>query len=156
MTREKNIVFVCSANICRSPMAELIGRRLLDEAGPACIVSSAGTLGMEGHPAATNAREALFEIGLDLEEHRSRGVTAQIVEDADALVVMSPEHEIALLGEADVEPKIHRSWEFTDKRARLDEIRDPVGLDLEAFRHCRDELLECVGNWAREFAAQQR
>ena len=116
MTREKNIVFVCSANICRSPMAELIGRRLLDEAGPACIVSSAGTLGMEGHPAATNAREALFEIGLDLEEHRSRVVTAQIVEDADALVVMSPEHEIALLGEADVERLVGATWRAAGRR----------------------------------------
>ncbi len=155
------VVFVCSGNICRSPMAEVIGGKLLAElladSDLECAVESAGTLGIESHPAARNAQDAVLEIGLDLSDHESQGISFRILHHATAFVVMSPEHESALLHNApDDEARIVRLWEFTDEPGRLDEIRDPVGQDSDAFRRCRDEIVECLQNWTRFFADQLR
>jgi protein-tyrosine-phosphatase len=147
---------ICSGNICRSPMAEVIGRRLLDEAGIDADVSSAGTLRIEDQPAARNARHATLEIGLDLEQHRSQGISFEIIDATDVFIVMSPEHEHGLreLSSA-VTGKIERLWEHTDEPGRLDEIRDPVGQDVDAFRRCRDEIVECLRNWVASLASER-
>ena len=73
------ILFVCSGNTCRSPLAEVITRRLLADANRTDVeVSSAGTNAWDGSPASDGALLVGMERGLDLSEHRSRQLTPDI------------------------------------------------------------------------------
>lgn len=148
MNRSPRYLFVCSGNICRSPMAEVVARGLLEEAGVRAEVSSAGTLGIEGHPASDLATRVVAEIGYDLESHRSRGVTRELLGASDTIFVMAPEHEFEIAGlDGSVESKIERLWEYCDPPGRLTYMFDPVGCGIEVFRMSRDDILECLKNW---------
>jgi protein-tyrosine-phosphatase len=149
--RRPVITMVCSGNICRSPMACAIARDMIAKLGLDGEVDSAGTLGIVGKPADPHARVALGMLGLEQEEHRSRAIDAAIIQRADALVVMSAEHERSIrLRDPTAAAKIHRLWEYTDESNRLEEIDDPIGGDLEVFLDCRDDLVECLTNWIAE------
>src|SRR5210317_2297757 len=85
------LVFVCTGNMCRSPMAEYMLRyRLPDDAK--WEVSSAGTMAAEGMDASANAVEALREIGIEMSKHRTRPVTADVLKQAAVVVAMARSH----------------------------------------------------------------
>lgn len=145
MTR---ILFVCSGNLCRSPMAAALAEKMLSTAGIPAVVASAGTLGIYGSPAAANAIKVLEDVGVDLRRHSSQGISTVLLRAADHVVVMAPVHEQELLArEPAVAPKIRRLWEYTSPPGKLQEIEDPVGLPIEAFAECRETIVECLGVW---------
>ena len=87
------ILFVCSGNTCRSPLAEAITRRLIARASRDDVtVSSAGTNAWDGSPASDGALLVGMERGLDLSAHRSRLLTEEMVKEADLILVMAPPH----------------------------------------------------------------
>jgi protein-tyrosine-phosphatase len=133
------ILFVCSGNTCRSPLAEAIARRLLEAAGRSDVeVSSAGTSAWEGSPASDGALLVGMERGLDLSQHRSRLLTPEIVSDADLILVMSPSH-LSRVREIDPGAKAHLLAGFASGReARA--VQDPFGGDLAAYRETVDDL----------------
>ena len=104
------VVFVCTANICRSPVAEaLFVDWLHKQAVPGdWTVGSAGTWAAPGAPASAYSRELLGELGLDLELHRARHVDRQIVETADVLLCMTRSQREALRAEfPDLAGRVH-------------------------------------------------
>jgi len=85
------ILFVCTANQCRSPMAEALLRRHLTEREIPAEVSSCGLL--EGNmPAAEIALEAMKDFDLDLSDHRSRRVSRYLIDESDLILTMTREH----------------------------------------------------------------
>ena len=92
------IVFVCTGNICRSPMAAAIARDLLDRSGRSDVrVESAGTFALEGHAPTSDAELAAAAHGLSLDGHRAQQLTRELVSRADLVVGMEDEHaEFAL------------------------------------------------------------
>src|ERR1700681_2260509 len=88
-----NIVFICTGNTCRSPMAEAIARKAAVERGLANVeVSSAGTSAWEGAPASDGALLVALERGMDLNEHRAQTLTRDIVQSSDIILAMGPHH----------------------------------------------------------------
>lgn len=87
------ILVLCTANVCRSPMAEVLLRARLDAAriGEEVAVGSAGFL-TEGMPAAAEAIEVMADRGLGLEDHRSRRTTPEMVASADLVLCMARRH----------------------------------------------------------------
>lgn len=84
---------VCTGNTCRSPMAEGILKSILDHRGEdGIIVSSAGISGLNNYPATKNAVEAARHWGVDISAHRARSLSGDIIESADLILAMSPEH----------------------------------------------------------------
>jgi protein-tyrosine phosphatase len=148
------VMFVCSGNICRSPMAAGWARSEFDARGVDARVVSGGTLGIVGKPAASFGQLAMEEKGIDISEHYSQGIQPAMAEAADWVVVMSPRHEQFLMQHLPhLADRLVRMWEYAP--SDLDQISDPVGQDVEAFRACRDLLEECVKTWIEEILEER-
>jgi len=142
------IVFVCTANSCRSPMAEAICKRLLAERlgceaedlpQRGYNVLSAGTAGVDDCPASRQAVEAMRRRGLDLSEHKSRPVTPGLVEDADVVFVMARHHGQSIRR---VLPEAAGKIRPMDPDGR--DIEDPVGGSVDEFVACADRIEQCL------------
>ena len=104
------ILTVCTGNICRSPLAEQLLRRRLEEAGhPAVRVVSAGTMAEDGAAMETESAELSVRYGGDPTEHRARYLTEAIVADADLVLTASREHRAAVVS---LHPRANR-YAFT-------------------------------------------
>jgi protein-tyrosine phosphatase len=139
------ILFVCSGNICRSPMAEAMLRSMMPQDWHSEVkIYSAGTLGIEGAPADERAKRVMEEININLRSHRSQGVTPESVKNCDYILVMSSDH-LDYFREHFPEhmDKVHllRSFKRDDPLAdELVSIADPVDAPLERFRDTRDMI----------------
>ena len=137
----KNLLFVCTGNICRSPLAEVIARAYAEERGREVEVASASVLGLDGPPAHKHSIKVASEIGLQLQHHRAQPVTAELVAWADYILGMEIQHAAKLRGgfpEAD--EKIMLLGTF----GGVHEIVDPLGKWRPRFRACRDLIQDCV------------
>ncbi|MGF1448007.1 MAG: low molecular weight protein arginine phosphatase [Opitutales bacterium] len=141
------ITVVCTANICRSPMAASLLRHALDaEAEPLrnLQVASAGVSVHEGQPASENSIRALKNVGIDLEDHRSQVLTAEGIERSRLLLCMTESHRalIDLLYPQRQAPlKLFR--ELMDN-PQPPEIPDPFGGPLNEYEACRDAMVEAI------------
>lgn len=133
----EQIVFVCTGNTCRSPMAEGLFRALDGEARTGLAAASAGMFAHDGLPASENAVKAAAELGADLSAHRARQLTPEIARQAKYLVCMTAAHYDRLVQAM--------PW-AEDKVFTLapDDIADPFGGDLETYRACAAQLKDAV------------
>ncbi len=146
ITETMKILFVCSGNTCRSPLAEAIARRLVAESGRTDVaVSSAGTQAWDGSPASDGSLLVGMERGLDLSGHRSRQLTKEIIDENDLVLVMAPSH-MTRVKELSPSASVHLLAGFASDEGSSRTVPDPFGGDLDAYRETTDELeLELAG-----------
>src|SRR3954463_10591076 len=136
-----NLLFVCSGNTCRSPMAEAFARKIAERRGIQDLnVSSAGTNAFDNVPATDEALLVGMERGLDLTSHRSRMLTPEIVSDADLVFVMTPSH-VEQVKQMGGRGKVHVIDEYASGASNRG-VSDPYGGDLDAYRNTADVLEE--------------
>ena len=135
----KKLIFVCTGNTCRSPMAEGLLRHLLPPASE-WEISSAGICAAEGWPASENSVKALREKEIDISNLTSATLTPNLIDDADLLVTMTTGHRQAILtATPKSKDKVFLLKSFGVAQCAAD-INDPVGGPLDLYRHVRDEI----------------
>lgn len=136
-TKEKTldkVLFVCTANICRSPMAEALFNALAEDKGLGSRAQSAGVAALEGEPIAPNAREALEEIGVYPKHHSARQVNARMLEEADLVLTMSPRHVAELRRVFGDSFRARTLPEYAGGASSEEGIPDPYGSTISAYR----------------------
>ncbi|MEP7326495.1 MAG: low molecular weight protein arginine phosphatase [Gemmatimonadota bacterium] len=134
------ILFVCTGNTCRSPMAEAMMRRLLEERSIGEIeVRSAGTGAYDGAPASEGAYLVGLENGIDLSSHRAQRLTRELVSEADLILTMSPQHRDRAQDFGGGE-KVFLLGTYAGREGEDSAVNDPFGAELEEYRTTYREL----------------
>lgn len=142
------VILVCTGNTCRSPMGELLLKKIVAEK-LACsiadleqrgiVITSAGVAATPGCEASIEAVEVLQEQGLDLSKHESQPLTDKLVRHADMILTMTSGHRQAIL----------RRWPDASSRTftlRVDggDINDPIGGPKDLYRQCADQVEQAL------------
>ena len=143
------VLFVCSGNICRSPMAAgYLHHRVTNEDLEFLEVDSAGTLGIRKARASDPAIEAMAEIGVDISGHRSKGIKSKILETTDLTLAMSHAHLEFLAArhpEGEDERLLLRAFENGPRPdANPHDLADPIGHPLDFYREQVQMITRCV------------
>ena len=136
----RSILFVCTGNLCRSPMAAGLAQHLLAQMGANLWeVRSAGTNALDGSPPTPSAIQVLAERGIDISEHRAHQVTQVDLDQAQLVLTMTAAHRQALISQ------------FPEQRSKIEllsewaggsgDVEDPMGWRTpEAYRTCADRI----------------
>jgi protein-tyrosine phosphatase len=146
------VVFVCTGNTCRSPMAELLMSAKLAEylhckieelEDRGIVVVSAGIAAAPGCPPASEAVQVMREHGLDLAPHEAQPLTEQLVRHADLILTMTQSHMQSIV----------ERWPSAADRTRMllpegCDVADPIGQTVGAYRHCAEQISAAVKHHA--------
>ncbi len=146
----KTVLFVCTGNVCRSPMAEGIFRHAVKSRGNFRVLS-AGLGAMNGQPPSRYAVEAVEELGIDISRQQSRMLTPELVQQADYIFGMTHSHveTICLLYPPAAE-KTFLLREFDETLNDFEkDISDPIGGSYRVYVNCRDQIEQGIASLLR-------
>lgn len=147
MSARNVITFVCTANVCRSPMAEgLLMHALRAEAEPLRSLKpvSAGIAAYGGDAASPNTLRVLESVGIDLRNHVSQRLSQELIDQSFAIFCMTSTHRMLVETQFNpTTPHIYLMREFLPPGADK-EISDPYGFNREAYEACRDAMVEAL------------
>ena len=130
------ILFVCTGNTCRSPLAVAALRAELGSDAEGVDVGSAGTAAAAGQPASEGALRVAAADGLDLGTHRSRALTPALARSADLILVMSSAHRAAVEAMGVPRSQVHLLSEWPEPGEPELPVFDPFGASFEAYEEC--------------------
>jgi protein-tyrosine-phosphatase len=155
--RIKHILFVCTGNICRSPFAEgllkkLVQKNRLDD----IVADSAGLLALSGNSVTGLAQKVAEEYNVDLSGHIAKSIKEDIVDRSDLILVMEYSQAKELLDAfPEAEDKVFLIRRFARFGSKDRGIADPYGLNYDAYRFCFLDIQDGVSGLAEYLSAGQ-
>ena len=137
----KTILFICTGNVCRSPMAEGLFREAVRGRGDFRVLS-AGLGALDGQPPTPHSVRAMRELGIDISGQRSRMLTAELVRQADYIFGMTHSHvETIALMYPKMAEKTFLVREFDETLETYEkDISDPIGGSYQVYLNTRDQI----------------
>jgi glycine hydroxymethyltransferase len=134
----KKVLFICTGNICRSPMAEGLLRKM---AGDRVAVASAGLGAGRGQPPSAHAVAVLQKEGIDISGIRSQPVTAELLRDADYIFTMTRDHlDMLLLLYPEMAAKARLVRFAEEAKGGRPDVTDPIGGSRETYERCKEDI----------------
>ncbi|MBE7016341.1 MAG: low molecular weight protein arginine phosphatase [Ruminococcaceae bacterium] len=134
-----NILFVCTGNTCRSPMAAALFNKIAVERNLDVRIESAGLFANEGDSASPEAIVAMKKYDVDLLSHHAQMIDSELIEKSDLILTMTAAHKMVMMPSAP--DKTYTLCEY----AELDgDIEDPYGGDVEDYEICAEELYNAL------------
>ena len=142
-SKASSVLFICTGNICRSPMAAALLKHRRDEQGE-FIVRSAGIRALDGQPAHPLAKDEMSRRGIDLTGHRARTITPNLLAKFDLILVMESEHREWIEERmVSVRGRVHLLGHW-----RGLEIADPLNGGRHAFELAAETMAQCLSDWS--------
>lgn len=141
----ESILFVCTGNVCRSPMAEVLLRARLGP-GTDITVGSAGVAAANGAPASAEAVEVMARRGLDLKPFRSRLLTSELVRAATLIVTMTEAHrQVVERAFPEAAGKVRRLTSFGAGGGERD-VPDPIGSSVSVYQRASEQIDSAISD----------
>lgn len=147
MSGAYKLLFICTGNICRSPMAEALARSIGQSQGKTVNARSASTLGLTNRPAHRHSVKVMRWNSINITEHRSQPITKTLIDWADFILVMERKHATHVR---------EHFPEASEKTLELGtfggyaQIDDPIGKWVWAFRGCRNNISSCLSRFIQQ------
>ena len=155
--RPFRVLFVCTGNTCRSPLAEVALKRMLGESASRVEVTSAGVSAWDGAPASEGARAVAKKHGLSLEGHQSRRLTPKILEQQDLVLLMNPGDLVKVRAlDENGGAEIYGLGDFGRARPDGSGVPDPFGGPPEAYEEALARIEEHLGRVVPYIQAELR
>ena len=134
------ILFICTGNTCRSPMAAGYFKSLLNtEETKRVEVLSAGTFAGNGEPASANSIRSARNLGIDISDHKSSPLTSELAESADIIVAMTESHRHAI---GAISPAALAKTRLMSQLSEIgDDVSDPFGGNAEMYDECLKSMI---------------
>jgi protein-tyrosine phosphatase len=141
-----NLLVVCTANVCRSPAAEIFLKEAL--AGKPVQVHSAGTLALDGNPADATIQALMSERGYEaIKQHRSRALMPRLLSKADLVLCMEQDHMARLKS---LSPALVGKTRMMGHWEGQTEIDDPIGRSRQTYERSLDKMERLARLWAEK------
>jgi protein-tyrosine phosphatase len=138
------VLFICTANVCRSPIAEAMFNALAEDRDLGFRAESAEVRVLKGEPVALNAGAALEEVGIYTEDHRARQVSETMLEGNILVLAMGPRYVEKLRRVFGDSFEAHILPRYANSCSGREEVPDPYGSTMTAYRASARQLLEYV------------
>jgi len=135
-----NIIFVCTGNTCRSPMAAALATSIFKESGLDVEVFSAGVSTWGGESASVNAIQVMIDENLNLSTHKSQLISQELLSQASLILTMTRGHLNAVQSACPTA----RAFTLCEFAGFEGEVCDPFGGDLATYRACASQIKELL------------